>query len=87
MKCPEVIIHAHSNVYCRNIYTLCLMIVAGLSLIGKHAAQFKEYLAKDHEVNNFCVIFISWVCKYCICTYHIVAVHVQDSSGVESTQQ
>ena len=23
---------------------------AGLLLIGKHAAQFKEYLAKDHEV-------------------------------------
>ena len=24
---------------------------AGLSIIARHAAQFKEYLAKDHEVN------------------------------------
>lgn len=25
---------------------------AGLTLIGKHAAQFKEYLTKDHEVKK-----------------------------------
>jgi hypothetical protein len=31
---------------------LLLVISAGLSLIGKHAAQFKEYLAKDQEVND-----------------------------------
>ena len=30
--------------------TLNTNVVAGLLLIGKHAAQFKEYLAKDHEV-------------------------------------
>ena len=28
-----------------------LITAAGLSLIGKHAAQFKEYLAKDYQVS------------------------------------
>ena len=30
--------------------------VAGLSLIAAHAAQFKEYLAKDHEVSTRVVL-------------------------------
>ena len=78
------------------------MITAGLSLIGKHAAQFKEYLAKDHEVHDYttCILKLlsdfymqcSYSCRAvileCMFTCRLSdAVHVQNSSGVESTQQ
>lgn len=32
-------------------------VVAGLLLIGKHAAQFREYLAKDHEVRMYTYMY------------------------------
>ena len=31
------------------------LVAAGLSLVAKHAAQFTEYLAKDHEV-SYCFL-------------------------------
>ena len=44
--------------YMMSLFMIILLVIsAGLSLIGKHAAQFKEYLAKDHEVHDFS-------CKY-----------------------
>lgn len=44
-----------NNLYSTSSFTIIIVVLvisAGLSLIGKHAAQFKEYLAKDHEVHD-----------------------------------
>ena len=48
-------IFVNMRTYIVSMYTYvhnmsCVLSAAGMSLIAKHAAQFKEYLAKDHEV-------------------------------------
>ena len=52
---------------------------AGMALIAKHAAQFKEYLAKDHEVCHFLLASFD--------RSHDPAVHVRLSAGVGGSQQ
>ncbi len=51
---------------------------AGMALIAKHAAQFKEYLAKDHEVRRFLLASCDMS--------HDPAVHVRLSDRVGAAQ-
>ena len=56
-----------------------LVISAGLSLIGKHAAQFKEYLAKDHEVHDCITSLCSFnfhLIKLTLYTRHVAVVNM-----------